>query len=104
MAERVLVEDPELGGEPVDAHQVVDLQREVRVRRRLSRALEDVHLQVPDAQPLHRIAEVRGRHRLQPEHVHVEPHALVEVAGDHADVVQRDCRRHAASPSAISAA
>ena len=66
----------------------------MRVRGRLVRALEEVHLEVTRLEPPHREAEVGVGDRLEPEHVDVEPHRLLEVVRDDADVVEPDGARH----------
>ena len=50
--------------------------------------LEDVQLEIPEPEPLHREAEVRRREPLHPEELGVEAHGLLEVVGADADMVQ----------------
>ena len=84
-----MVECAELLHAPVDGHELRDLEAEVGVRRRLARALEQVHLAVARAQPDDREAEVRGRQRLEPELVDVEAQRRREIGRDDADVIER---------------
>ena len=88
VAEGDVVERAELLHAPVDGHELVDLEPEVGMRRRLARALEQVQLAVAGAEPEDREAEVRRRQRLEPELVDVEAPRLLEVVRDDADVVQ----------------
>ncbi len=105
VAEARVVEDPERPGALVHRDDVVDGEGEVRVRRRLVRALEEVQLEVTGPEPLHGKAERRRRSRLEPEHVDVEARRLLEVVRDDADVVEPDGARHqVASPAAMSRA
>ena len=99
------VEDSERLCSLVDGDDVVGLEREVRMRRRLVGALEDVHLERTRLEPLDREAEVGRRQGLEPELVDVEADGLLEVARDDADVVEPDGARHqVASPAAMSRA
>ena len=64
-------------------------------------ALEEVQLQVAEAQVLDRERERVGRDPLHPEHLDVEAHRPLEVVGVNADVVEAG-RAH--SPRAYNAA
>ena len=67
---------------------VVDVDADVVVRRRGRVALEQVQLEVAEAQVLDRERERVGRDLLHPEDLGVEAHRALEVARDEADVVE----------------
>ena len=72
VAEGLVVERAELLHAPVDGHELVDLEAEVRVGRRLAGALEEVELAVAARSQTTGKREVRRRARLEAELVDVE--------------------------------
>ena len=96
------VENPQRARPLVDRHDVVHLEGEMGVRRRLVGPLEEVHLEVPRPEPLDGEPEVGRRDRLQAEHVDVEANRLVEVARDDAHMVQPDGAAHLQSGRDVS--
>lgn len=78
----------ELLDDAVGLVEVVDGQADVVLRRRIALVLEEVELQVADAEPLHRHGEGRRRDPLHAEDLLVEAGRLVEVHGGDAHVVQ----------------
>ena len=93
VAEALVVERAELLHPAVDRHEVVDLEPEMGVRRRLAGPLEEVDLAVTGAQPEDGEPEVRARERLEPELLDVEALRRLDVGRDDADVVEHGPRR-----------
>src|SRR5207244_8142937 len=88
-AERLGVEDAELLRPEVDALEIVDVEREVVVERRLPLAAEQVELLLAELQPDDGPAGEAGRRQaFHAEDVLVEPHRLVEIERVHRDVVE----------------
>ena len=91
--ERLVVERAELLHPPVDRHEVVDLEPEMGVRRRIARAVEEVDLAARPRAARDGEAEVRRRHALEPELVDVEALRRLDVVRDDADVIEVPCHR-----------
>ena len=82
------------------ALEVVDVDADVVVQRRVGVPLEEVELQVAEPQVLDRERERVGRDRLHPEDFDVEPRGFPEIPSVDAHVVEP---RRAHSPRAYNA-
>ena len=88
---RAGVERAELLRLDVHGLEVLDVEAEVVVRRRVRVTLEEMELLVAEAEPDHGMAELRRGDSLHPEDVLVEPRRLLEIDRVHRHVVDASC-------------
>jgi hypothetical protein len=90
MAVAATVKDAKLLRLPVDGLEVVDFEGNMLELGGRRIPLEEMELQVAEAEPLQRRPEVGSGDLLHPEKVAVKLHRLCEIGGTYAHVVETD--------------